>query len=62
MACLVQTSCNGRIHHAIDFAEEPNRLRCVLGTELQRIPLIGDQANMSIDALVFLLRIVGKMK
>ena len=62
MAALVLSRWMGQLHSAIDFAEEPNRLRCVLGTELKRIPLEGDQPEMDIDALVLTLLVVGKLQ
>lgn len=61
VACLVLASVNGRINTAIDHTDMPNRLRCVLGTELKRIPLEGDQPEMDIDALVLTLLVVGKL-
>lgn len=62
MPVLILTSFNGQIHTAIDHADVPNRLRAVLGTELQRVPLTHLQAELSLDVLLPLLRVLGKLK
>jgi hypothetical protein len=61
-AYLVISSWNGQQHAAKDHAEEPNRLHCVLGTELKRIPLTAKQALAPIDVLLEVFKFKGELQ
>lgn len=61
MPAFVQTEWMGNVHSAIDFAEEPNPLRSVLGKE-HRIPITETQADMPIDVLIATLKFRGLLK
>jgi len=61
MAFLIVTAWNGQRHISIEHGDVPRR-RTSLGKDERPIPLTRFQAEMTLDVLVPLLRVIGKLK